>query len=84
MKAIRWVIRAIAAASLLTGIWLLLQPRPAATGGAWNEIRLWLLVIMPTIYFTAEYRLKLRAEQRADRAEAREIEAHRRLTDDTH
>jgi hypothetical protein len=36
------------------------------------------LVILGAFYFIAEYRLKVRADQRAERAEAREIEQHRR------
>ena len=41
-----------------------------------------LLIALGILYFIAEYRLKWKADRRADRAEAREIEFHRRRTED--
>jgi hypothetical protein len=76
-----WPFRFVAAAAILGGLWLLAGPRNASTA-AENDIRGWVLIVLGAIYFFAEHRLKLRADQRAHRAEAREIELHRKRMDD--
>lgn len=81
---IRWPLRIVASALVLGGFWLLAQPRYASTEAVGGEVRGWLLVVLGAGYFIAEHRLKLRADRRAERAEAREIELHRRRMDDKH
>lgn len=81
---IRWPFRAVAALLVLAGFWLLGRPRYASTDAADGELRGWLLVVLGAVYFVAEHRLKVRADRRAERAEAREIELHRRRMDDKH
>jgi len=79
----RWLFRLASLALMLWGLWLLAQPRYASTN-AEGELRGWLLIFLGAVYFVAEHRLKLRADERAQRAEAREIELHRRRMDDKH
>ena len=81
---IRWTLRIVAVALVLAGFWLLAQPRYASTAASGAELRGWLLIVLGAGYFVAEHRLKTRADRRAERAEAREIELHRRRMDDKH
>ena len=78
----RWPLRILAIALILWGVSFLSGPRNASTEVASEDVRGWVLVILGAAYFIAEHRLKLRADQRAARAEAREIELHRRSMDD--
>jgi uncharacterized membrane protein HdeD (DUF308 family) len=79
---LRWPLRIAAVALILAGLWLLSEPRYASTEAGAGDIRGWVLIVLGAIYFIAEHRLKLRADQRAERAEAREVEFHRRRMDD--
>ncbi|GAA4751383.1 hypothetical protein GCM10023264_17570 [Sphingomonas daechungensis] len=78
----RWQGRTVAVALILSGLWFLSQPQYASTETSVAEVRGWVLLVLGVVYFVAEYRLKAKADQRADRAEAREIELHRRRMDD--
>ena len=78
----RWPLRIVAVALLLAGVWFLSEPRYASTETSNGGFRGWALIVLGALYFIAEYRLKLRAERRAERAEAREVELHRRRMDD--
>ena len=77
-----WLLRIAAIALILVGSWLLSGPRNASTSAAPVDFRGWALVVLGVAYFIAEYRLKLRADQRAARSEAREVELHKRRMDD--
>lgn len=79
---ISWALRIVAVTFVIGGFWLLAQPRYASTEPFGGETRGWLLVVLGAGYFVAEHRLKLRADRRAERAEAREIELHRQRMDD--
>ena len=80
---LRWASRTIAFGLVVMGVWLLLTQRHlASTSDPGSDLRGWVLVFLGAIYFAAEYRLRRKADQRADRAEAREIELHRRRMDD--
>lgn len=80
-----WSLRLLAIGFVIAGLWLASPgPQPASTNGQTDDgdARGWLLVALGALYFGLDFRLKLRADARADRAERREIEAHRRKMDD--
>ena len=80
-----WSLRLLAIGLIVAGLWLVsLGPQPASTGSQSDngDVRGWLLVCLGALYFVLDYRLKLRADARADRAERRDVEAHRRKMDD--
>lgn len=82
----RWILRLMALAAIAAGLWGLLKPepadwRPASTS---SEVREWLLIALGAIYFVFDYRLKRRAEERADREEVRQVADRKRRGDDTH
>jgi hypothetical protein len=74
--------RIAAFALIFAGLWFLSQPRYASTETSSSEIRAWVLIGLGVLYFIAEHRLKLKADRRAERADAREIEFHRQRMDD--
>lgn len=79
----RVAFRLWASGLILAGLWMLLTQRHlASTAEQGSDLRAWVLVVLGALYFAAEYRLKMKADRRADRAEAREIELHRRRMDD--